>query len=78
MTRGVNSFIIKHDLTNGSPSFNTLPGISSDLDFDENGNLFCGGSGEKLYKVQTDLSSTIAADYTDISIKAIPYQTRSV
>jgi len=68
---GVNPYIIKQDLSTGSPSYAALPGIAFDLDFDENNNLYCGGSGQSLYKVTTDLSSTVAADYSDISIKAI-------
>ena len=68
---GVNPYIIKQDLSNGSPSYDALPGIAFDLDFDENGNLYCGGSGQSLYRVTTDLSSSIAADYTNISIRAI-------
>ena len=68
---GANPYIIKHDLETGSPSYNTLPGVAFDLDFDTNGNLYCGGSGQNLYKVQTDLSSIVAADYTEISIRAV-------
>ena len=68
---GANPFIIKHDLETGSPSYNTLPGIAFDLDFDTNGNLYCGGTGQNLYKVQTDLSSVVAADYNEISIRVV-------
>jgi len=68
---GSNPYIIKHDLTTGEPSYNTLPGIAADLDFDENGNLYCGGSGKEIYLVLTDLTSTVVADYMDINIKAI-------
>ena len=41
------------------------------MDFDENGNFYCGGSGQNLYKVTTNLSSSVAADYADISIRAV-------
>ncbi len=68
---GVNPYIVKQSLSTGVPSFNTLPGIVSDLDFDQNGNLYCGGSDQSLYKVNSDLSSVIAADYSEISIKAV-------
>ena len=67
----VNPYIVKQDLSSGSPSYAALPGIAFDLDFDENGNLYCGGSGQSLYRVTTDLSSTTVADYTDISVRAI-------
>ena len=68
---GVNPYIIKQDLSTGNPSYAALPGIAFDLDFDENGNFYCGGSGQNLYKVDIDLTSIVAADYTDISIRAI-------
>ena len=67
----VNPYIVKQDLSSGSPSYAALPGIAFDLDFDENGNLYCGGSGQSLYRVTTDLSSTIVADYTGIFVRAI-------
>lgn len=68
---GANPYIVKQNLSTGVPSYNTLPSIVSDLDFDQNGNLYCGGSGQSLYKVDSDLSSIIVADYANISIKAI-------
>ena len=68
---GVNPYIIKQDLSTGNPSYAALPGIAFDLDFDENGNFYCGGSGQNLYKVDIDLASIVAADYTDISIRAV-------
>ena len=68
---GVNPYIIKQELSTGSPSYDALPGIAFDLDFDENGNFYCGGSGQNLYKVTTNLSSSVAADYADISIRAV-------
>ena len=68
---GVNPYIIKQELSTGSPSYAALPGIAFDLDFDENGNFYCGGSGQNLYKVTTNLSSSVAADYADISIRAV-------
>ena len=68
---GVNPYIIKQDLSTGNPSYAALPGIAFDLDFDENGNFYCGGSGQNLYKVDIDLTSIVAADYTDISIRAV-------
>ena len=68
---GANPYIIKQDLSTGNPSYAALPGIAFDLDFDENGNFYCGGSGQNLYKVDIDLTSIVAADYTDISIRAI-------
>ena len=68
---GVNPYIIKQDLSTGNPSYAALPGIAFDLDFDENGNFYCGGSGQSLYRVDINLESIVAADYTDISIRAI-------
>ncbi len=67
----VNPYIIKQNLSTGDPSYNTLPGVAFDLDFDENGNLYCGGSSQNLFKVNRDLSSSVVADYMDISIRAI-------
>ena len=37
---GVNPYIIKQELSTGSPSYAALPGIAFDLDFDENGNFY--------------------------------------
>ena len=68
---GVNPYIVRHDLNTGTPQFSTLPGIASDLDFDRYGNLYAGGSGQNLYRIKPDLSSSIAADYKDISIFSV-------
>jgi hypothetical protein len=64
-------YLIKQNLFSGSPSFSELPGNIADLDFDVNGNLYCGGSGNAIYTVQTDLTSTTTADYSEINIVAI-------
>jgi len=64
-------YLLKQNLISGSPSFGVLPGNVADLDFDVNGNLYCGGSGNAIYTVQTDLTSTTTADYSDINIVAV-------
>ena len=68
---GVNPYIVRHDLNTGTPQFSILPGIASDLDFDQHGNLYAGGSGQSLYRIKQDLSSTIVADYDGISIYSV-------
>lgn len=64
-------YLVKQNLFSGSPSFAELPGNVADLDFDANANLYCGGSGNAIYTVQTDLTSTTSADYIDINIVSI-------
>ncbi|MBT3496773.1 MAG: IPT/TIG domain-containing protein [Candidatus Marinimicrobia bacterium] len=64
-------YIVKHNLSSGGPSFAAVPGNIADLDFDMNGNLYCGGSGNAIYTVQTDLTSVTSADYSDINISTI-------
>ncbi len=66
-----NPYLLKQNLISGSPSFGVLPGNVADLDFDVNGNLYCGGSGNAIYTVQTDLTYTTTADYSDINIVAV-------
>jgi len=51
--------------------YTTLPGGAFDLDFGPNGNLFCGGNKNALYRVKPDKTSDVVADYTDIYIKSI-------
>jgi len=51
--------------------YTVLPGGAFDLDFDSNGNLYCGGNGDALYRVKPDKSNDIVADYTNIYIKSV-------
>jgi len=51
--------------------FATLPGGVYDLDFDANGNIFCGGGGNAIYCVKSDGSSQTVADYASIYIRAV-------
>jgi|AP95_1055475.scaffolds.fasta_scaffold00257_6 hypothetical protein len=68
---GFYEFLIKHNMSSGQQSYAALPGKIADLDFDINGNLYCGGGGNAIYTVQSDLTSITSADYTDININAI-------
>lgn len=51
--------------------FTTVPGGVFDLDFDQFGNLYAGGSGEAVYRVKSDKSKTVAADYSAVSIRTV-------
>ena len=51
--------------------FVVLPGGVYDLDFDQYGNLYCGGNGQAIYRVKLDRSYELAADYSGIDIKAV-------
>ena len=51
--------------------FAILPGFAYDLDFDANGNIFCGGGGNAIYLVKLDKSVKTIKDYPDVSIKAV-------
>ncbi|RMF63236.1 MAG: hypothetical protein D6743_11025 [Calditrichaeota bacterium] len=51
--------------------FARLPGGAFDLDFGPNGNIYCGGSGKALYRVKTDGSSEVAADYGNVTIRTV-------
>lgn len=48
-----------------------LPGGVFDLDFNSNGDIYCGGSGQAVYRIKPDKSVSTVADYTDINIRAI-------
>jgi len=52
--------------------FAILPGAVSDLDFDSNNNIFCGGTGKAVYRVKAnDAATTTAATYELINITAV-------
>ncbi len=51
--------------------YTVLPSGGFDLDFGPNGNLFCGGNGDGLYRIKPDKSNDVVADYTDIYIKSV-------
>lgn len=51
--------------------FAVLPGGIYDLDFGPSGNIYCGGSGNAIYRVKPDGSSEVAADYAGVGIKAV-------
>ncbi len=51
--------------------FAILPGGVFDLDFDSNGNIFCGGSGKAIYCIKADGSNRTVADYNSIYIKSV-------
>ena len=68
---GANPYIIRQEISTGSPGYNTLPSVSIDLDFDQHGNLYCGGIGGEIYCVKSDMSNSTVADYNGISVKAL-------
>jgi len=51
--------------------FATLPGGAFDLDFDQNGNLYCGGNGYNLYRVNSDGTNDIVAEYPNVYIRSV-------
>ena len=68
---GANPYIIRQEISTGAPGYNTLPSVSIDLDFDQHGNLYCGGIGGEIYCVKSDMTNSTVADYEGISIKAL-------
>jgi len=65
---GANPYIIRQEISTGAPGYNTLPSVSIDLDFDQHGNLYCGGIGGEIYCVKSDMTNSTVADYEGISI----------
>ena len=51
--------------------FTALPGGAFDLDFDVNGNLYCGGSGNAIYRVKQDKSNEVVAEYANVYIRSV-------
>jgi len=51
--------------------FAVLPGGVYDLDFGPSGNIYCGGSGNAIYRVKPDGSNEVAADYAGVGIKSV-------
>lgn len=51
--------------------FARLSGGVFDLDFDQHGNLYAAGGGNKIFRIKSDGSNTIAAEYPSIFIKAV-------
>ncbi len=51
-----------------SEQYIRLPAKVSTFDFDEDGNIFIGGSGNKIYKIKSDKSYTTVADYDTVEI----------
>ena len=52
--------------------FVRTPGGVQDLDFDANGNIFCGGNGKEIYWVNVaEKTSTTVKEYPSINIKSI-------
>ena len=68
---GITEAFLKIHIDTGDLGYAGLPGSAITLDFDENGNLYCGGGGEAIYCVKSDLTVTTVASYTDINIKAL-------
>ena len=55
----------------GDGLFVTLPGGVDDLDFDQNGILYAGGSGNAVYAVKPDGSNRTVASYPDTRLKSL-------
>ncbi len=55
----------------GDGLFAVLPGGAFDLDLDEDGNVYCGGGGNAIYKVAPDKSVKTVKEYKDIYINAV-------
>jgi len=51
--------------------FASLPGGAFDLDFDANGNIFCGGSGNAIYRVKADGTNDTVAEYPKVYIRSV-------
>lgn len=51
--------------------FAMLPGGVYDLDFDSLGNIYCGGSGNAIYRVKQDGSKETVAEYPHINITSV-------
>lgn len=51
--------------------FTALPGGTYDLDFGPLGNIYCGGSGQAIYRVKLDGSNEVAADYNGVNIRTV-------
>lgn len=51
--------------------FAMLPGGVYDLDFDSLGNIYCGGSGNAIYRVKPDGSKETVAEYPYINITSV-------
>jgi len=53
--------------------FAILPNSVSDLDFDSNNNIYCGGTGKAIYRVKSDDAANITtpAVYDSINIRAV-------
>jgi len=51
--------------------FAILPGSAYDLDFDENLNIYSGGSGNAIYKTTLDKTTTVVKQYSDTYVHAL-------
>lgn len=52
-------------------AFTVMPGGVYDLDFDENGNLYCGGGGFALYRARADKTNDTVAEYPNVFIQSV-------
>lgn len=68
---GITPYIVRNNISSGGVSYASLPGAAIDLDFDENGNLYCGGNGKEIYRVSSSFAVSTVAAYDDINIKAL-------
>ncbi len=55
----------------GDGLFAVLPGGAFDLDLDEDGNIYCGGGGNALYRVAPDKTVKTVKEYPEIYINSV-------
>ncbi len=55
----------------GDALFAVLPGGAFDLDLDQDGNIYCGGGGNAIYRVASDKSVKTVKKYPEIYINAV-------
>jgi hypothetical protein len=68
---GITTYIVRNNISTGAVGYNPIPGAAIDLDFDENGNLYCGGNGKNIYLVSPSFTVSTVATYDDINIKSL-------
>lgn len=68
---GITTYIVRNNMSSGAVGYEALPGAAIALDFDQNGNLYCGGNGKNIYLVSQSFTVSTVASYDDINIKAL-------
>ena len=70
-TDGGNPYLIQINLISGGLGYAVLPGLAIAMDFDVNGNLFAGGSGQAVYLITSNMSVSVAKPYEETNITAL-------